>query len=134
MRRRPAKPKALQRVVRKNAHHYRRDALTEALDEIPYHATFISPENEVSEESLECGVKVLFDKDAIDQPNEGWFRAQRYSSESKKLKKGNLWQSRNSKEGYPLEPRKLKKSHLTHSRNLKERDMSVLRKPEERHR
>jgi hypothetical protein len=73
-----AKPEALLQVARKYANHYPHDFLTEALNEDPYHATFITPKYEEHEQGLKSGIKVQFREDAIDKPNEGWLWARGY--------------------------------------------------------
>jgi len=73
-----AKANALLTIVKRHANRFPHDFLTEALDEDPYHVTFITPEYEAHEQALESGIKVQFQEDAIDQPNEGWLWAHRY--------------------------------------------------------
>jgi hypothetical protein len=71
-------PEALLQIVKKHASHYPHDFLTEALNESPYHATFITPKYKVHEQAPESGIMVQFYEDVIDQPNEGWLWAHGY--------------------------------------------------------
>ncbi|RFU36329.1 hypothetical protein B7463_g69, partial [Scytalidium lignicola] len=68
----------LQQLVEKYARHFPSDFLTEALDEEPYHSTFITPEYEEYEQAILSDAKVRFQGDAIAGPNQAWLWAHRY--------------------------------------------------------
>jgi hypothetical protein len=65
----------LLQVIRKNTRSATNDFLTEALDADPYHD---SEEYDAYLEALNSGVKVQFQEDNIEEPNEAWLWAHQY--------------------------------------------------------
>jgi hypothetical protein len=68
----------LMHILQKHSYRAAEEFLTEALDEIPYHSSFVTPEYKEHKQALASGVKVPFLEDDIDNPNEGWLWAHRY--------------------------------------------------------
>jgi hypothetical protein len=70
----------LMHVLKNHLYRTAEPFLTEALDEIPYHSSFITPEYKEHKQALASGVKAPFLGDCIDKPNEGWLWAHQYKS------------------------------------------------------
>ncbi|KAN0095036.1 hypothetical protein V8E51_015747 [Hyaloscypha variabilis] len=73
-----AKDADLERVVQYHAGHLAHDSLEAALDEEPYHSVFSTPEFEEHQQAIASGIKIQFEKDDIDRPNEAWIWAHNF--------------------------------------------------------